>query len=492
MTELPQGWARSKGEQLFELIRGVTYNKSDVKYAPEAGFVGILRATNIQQGAADRLDLVFAPTANVSEKQMLREGDLLIATSSGSKSVVGKVAEIGTGLEAYSFGAFCSVARPYNSDFSKWVSYFSKARAYRNYVETVALGTNINNFRSSDIAKVEIPLPPIREQRRIVRMLDTLTARTTTAHTHLTAIEKLVERYKLSLLRTAFSGKLTTNFREANDLEPVSELLLRTPQPQQGRGGRQPTTDVTEGRGGISVNVPDVELPEAWEWVSLLRIARQETGHTPSRSRDDWWGGDVCWMSIPDANIHHGKVIQDTIQKTNDEGLANSSARLLPAGTVVLSRTASVGYICILGREMATSQDFATWTCSEALEPEYLMYALLSEGEDIKKFGEGSTHTTIYFPEIRAFNIKLAPLEEQREIVRRIKTAFAKIDRLAAEAAKALKLVGHLDQRILAKAFAGELVPQDPSDEPAETLIARIQEARDAAPKAKRKRRTSA
>ncbi len=211
-----------------------------------------------------------------------------------------------------------------------------------------------------------------------------------------------------------------------------------------------------------------------------------------SRSRDDWWGGDVCWIGIPDANIHHGGEINDSIQKTNDEGLANSSARLLPKGTVILSRTASVGYICILGREMATSQDFATWTCSAALEPEYLMYALLSEGEDIKKFGEGSTHTTIYFPEIRAFHVKLAPLEEQREIVRRVKTAFAKIDRLATEAEKALKLVGHLDQRILAKAFAGELVPQDPTDEPAATLLARIRTERGAAPKGKRGRKQSA
>lgn len=359
-----------------------------------------------------------------------------------------------------------------------------------NEISQAQDGTLYPAVRDEDVLAGPIPLPPLPEQRRIVRKLDTLAARSTTARTHLTAIKKLVERYKLSLLRAAFAGKLTTDFREATDLEPVSDLLLRTPQPQQGRGGRQPTTEVTEGLGGISVNVPDVALPETWDWVSLLRIARQETGHTPSRSRDDWWGGDVCWMSIPDANIHHGKVIHDTIQKTNEEGLANSSARLLPAGTVVLSRTASVGYICILGREMATSQDFATWTCSEALEPKYLMYALLSEGEGIKKFGEGSTHTTIYFPEIRAFHIKLAPIEEQREIVRRIETAFAKIDRLAAEAAKALKLVGHLDQRILAKAFAGELVPQDPKDEPATALLARIREACAAAPKANKRRKS--
>lgn len=489
MTGLPQGWAVAKVEQLFELVRGVTYDKTEVVAHAQPGFVGVLRATNIQNGEADRSDLVYAPAHCVSEKQMLQELDLLMATSSGSRSVVGKLAEIGKGFEGHSFGAFCSVARPLIPEFSKWVSYFSKSRAYRDYVEAVALGTNINNFRSRDIDRLEIPLPPLPEQRRIVRRLETLSARSTTAHTQLTAIEKLGPRYKLAVLRSAFAGELSAKFRTERTLEPVSTLLKRIPLPQQGRGGRQPTTEVIEGRGGISVNVPNVDLPEGWNWVSLLRVARQETGHTPSRSRPDWWDGDVCWMSIPDANLNHGRVIFDTIQKTNEDGLANSSARLLPAGTVVLSRTASVGYICILGKDMATSQDFATWTCTDALLPEYLMYALLSEGEDIKKFGEGSTHTTIYFPEIRAFHIKLAPIEEQHEIVRRIKAAFAKIDRLASEADKALKLLGHLDQRILAKAFAGDLVPQDPTDEPAETLLARIRETKAAAPKSRRGRK---
>jgi type I restriction enzyme S subunit len=162
------------------------------------------------------------------------------------------------------------------------------------------------------------------------------------------------------------------------------------------------------------------------------------------------------------------------------EGLANSSARILPAGTVCLSRTASVGYVTLMGVPMATSQDFATWTCTAALHPKYLMYALMAEGDDIKNFGEGSTHTTIYFPEIRAFNIALAPFEEQQEIVRRIENALTKLDRLGAETRSAAALLDRLDQAILAKAFRGELVPQDPNDEPASVLLDRIRAGRSA------------
>jgi type I restriction enzyme S subunit len=69
---------------------------------------------------------------------------------------------------------------------------------------------------------------------------------------------------------------------------------------------------------------------------------------------------------------------------------------------------------------MATSQDFVTWSCSAKLDPDFLMQALLAEGDGIRRFGEGSTHTTIYFPEVKAFHVALPPLPEQRRIVGKI------------------------------------------------------------------------
>jgi type I restriction enzyme S subunit len=180
------------------------------------------------------------------------------------------------------------------------------------------------------------------------------------------------------------------------------------------------------------------------------------------------------------------------LQTISEEGLANSSARLLPAGTVCLSRTASVGYVTIMGRSMATSQDFATWTCTKALLPEYLMYALLAEGEDIRNFGRGSTHTTIYFPEIRALNIALPPLREQQVVVDRIRASLTRTDRIDVETSRSQALLDRLEAAILAKAFRGELVPQDPNDEPASVLLERIRSQRAAAAKPKQSRRARA
>ncbi|MEE4013849.1 restriction endonuclease subunit S [Roseibium sp. FZY0029] len=350
-------------------------------------------------------------------------------------------------------------------------------------------GTTHTTIYLPEIRALHICLPPVPEQKRIVAKLDALSARSARARKDLARIDTLVTRYKQAVLRSAYQGKLTANWRDkVGTHEDAAALVDRTPEPKQPRGGRVATDSIVQGKAALAVNKPNVSPPVGWAWVPLNRVARQETGHTPSRSHPEWWGGDIPWIGIKDAGLHHGKTINDTLQKTNEDGLANSSARLLPAGTVCLSRTASVGYVTLMGRPMATSQDFVTWTCTEALVPKFLMYALMAEGDDIRVFGKGTTHTTIYFPEVRAFHLCLAPLEEQKEIVRRIESAFQKIDRLAAEAKRALELTDKLDEAILAKAFRGELVPQDPNDEPASVLLERIKAERVAAPKAKRGR----
>jgi type I restriction enzyme S subunit len=111
-----------------------------------------------------------------------------------------------------------------------------------------------------------------------------------------------------------------------------------------------------------------------------------------------------------------GRYITETVDKTTQAGIDNSSARLLPAGTVAFCRTASVGDVVILGRDMATSQDFANWVCGPAILPEYLYEALRSSGSEFDREKQGSTHKTIYMPVLERFRVLLPPLAEQRRI----------------------------------------------------------------------------
>ena len=142
-------------------------------------------------------------------------------------------------------------------------------------------------------------------------------------------------------------------------------------------GGREATTGVIPGLYALSVGMPPRQAPSGWAWTPLSAVARLESGHTPSRRHPEYWGGDVPWIGIRDATANHGRTIEDTQQHTTRLGIENSSARILPANTVCLSRTASVGYVVVMGRPMATSQDFVNWVCTDAIDYRFLKYILL-------------------------------------------------------------------------------------------------------------------
>lgn len=190
-------------------------------------------------------------------------------------------------------------------------------------------------------------------------------------------------------------------------------------------GGRDATTRHIPPKHALAVGMPSDAPPRGWRWSLLTDLARLESGHTPSRRHPEYWGGDTPWLSIPDAREHDGGTINDTEEHTNALGIANSSARLLPKNTVCLSRTASVGYVVVMGRPMATSQDFVNWVCGDALDHDFLKYLFVAEDEDLLRFASGSVHQTIYFPEVKAFHICHPPVGEQRRIVALLDEALA-------------------------------------------------------------------
>jgi type I restriction enzyme S subunit len=190
------------------------------------------------------------------------------------------------------------------------------------------------------------------------------------------------------------------------------------------------------------------------QWRPLTSLARLESGHTPSRRRPEWWGGDVPWLALPDIRKLHGLIAHDTIECTNELGLANSSARLLPTGTVCVSRTASIGFVTMLGRPMATSQDFCNWVCdSEKLDAEFLMFAFMASQDYLRELGSGAVHKTIYMPAIESFRLWTPPLSEQRRIASQLRNQLREARQLRTKLVERQALIERLPQRILAEAF---------------------------------------
>ncbi|WP_404959600.1 restriction endonuclease subunit S [Streptomyces sp. 147326] len=167
-------------------------------------------------------------------------------------------------------------------------------------------------------------------------------------------------------------------------------------------------------------NVAPWLVHSRWPTAPIRLVARLGSGHTPSRSVPEYWENcTVPWITLADVwQLRTGNVsvISETKEKVSSLGLAHSAAVEHPAGTVILSRTASVGFSAIMGTSMATSQDFATWICGPRLDPRFLLHALRGMSPDLKRVATGSTHKTIYMPDIEQLRVPLPPLDEQRRI----------------------------------------------------------------------------
>ena len=157
-------------------------------------------------------------------------------------------------------------------------------------------------------------------------------------------------------------------------------------------------------------------IPEEWEDALLDRIANRGSGHTPNKKHPEYWDGDIKWISLADSPTLDRVFIDDTFAKVTPEGIANSSAVLHPAGTVVLSRDAGVGKSAIMRTEMAVSQHFMAWRCGPELDNRYLYYWLQAAKPEFERIANGSTIKTIGLQYFKDLKIPKPPYPEQRAI----------------------------------------------------------------------------
>jgi type I restriction enzyme S subunit len=329
-----------------------------------------------------------------------------------------------------------------------------------SFLEAIGSGTTVKGIRLETLRQLPIPLAPLDEQREIVAEIEKQFSRLDEAVANLQRVKANLKRYKASVLKAAVEGRLVETEasiaqREGRSYESAQELIEKTQSPPRPNRFNSRTGDVILGHGALAVGIPPTSVPEGWQWVNLVEIAKMETGHTPSRGHPEWWGGDVPWIGIADARDHHERSILKTIQYTNSDGLANSAARLLPAGTVCVSRTASVGYVVVMGKPMATSQDFVNWIPTSAVISDWLRVIFTADRDALIRFGKGTVHKTIYFPEWLSASIALPPLTEQARIVAEVDRHLSIISEVESEVDANLRRTQALRQATLSNKFSG-------------------------------------
>jgi len=455
---IPAGWIIvDLNEVLLSIVGGGTPSKANASFYD--GDIPWMTVKDLNVGLVeDTIDHISQQGVENSSTNVIPAGTPIVATRmSLGKVVTSKVdSAINQDLKALFFAN--------GIDQSYFVYWY---RSIAREIERLGAGTTVKGIRLENLRELQFPLAPQNEQIRIANKLDSLLAKVQETQTRLEKIPGILKRFRQSVLAAATSGELTKNikFESPNDTKAFSP---------------------------ITIGEENQSAPTKWKWRKLIDIAALESGHTPRKSKPEYWeNGDIFWISLQDIRAAHGTTIQDTKFKTNKKGIENSSARLLPKGTVCFSRDISVGFTTIMGSEMATTQHFANWICGSELLNVYLMYALMSAKDHLISSGQGTTVKTIYMPALKNFKILVPPMEEQMEIVRRVESLFALADKVEQQYQAAKQRTDRLTQSLLAKAFRGELVPQNPSDEPASELLKRIQEERDALEKVKPKKKRS-
>lgn len=357
-------------------------------------------------------------------RRMACAGDTVISTVRTYLRAVATVPEV---EEPLVFSTGFAVLHPHNSVHNRWLSYYLQSDTFIDRIVSHSQGVSYPAISAAKMISLDLRLPPFKDQVAIADYLDRETAQ----------IDALIDK----------QHRLVDALRERR----VALTLQMV------------TKGLTSGRSMKSSGLVWAgDVPDHWGVGNIRRFAVMKTGHTPSRSNPAYWVDcEIPWFTLADVwQIRDGKatyVSSETETKISALDLANSAAELLPAGTVMLSRTASVGFAGIMPVPMATSQDYWNWVCGPELLPTYLLAIFRAMAPEFKRLTMGSTHKTIYQPVAAAISVLVPPAKEQREIVDYIDERTAKIDLLTAKAERFIELTKERRTALITAAVSGQI-----------------------------------
>ena len=505
MSELPNNWAKTTLANIATIEMGQAPDSSS--YNTEGNGLPFF------QGKAE-FQVIFPKIQKWCSEptKIVERGDILLSIRApvGPTNIASEISCIGRGLAGI---------RAENGVNQAFLHYYFKN--IESWLSGQGTGSTFTAISGQFVRNISCPVAPIAEQTRIVAKLEELLSDLDAGVAELKAAQKKLAQYRQSLLKAAVEGALTAEWREKQkavhpDSEPIepieglssahgstssprtdesetgAQLLQRILAERRARWeakqfakfaeqGKAPPKDwqnkYPEPVQSDTSGLPD--LPQGWVWSSLGECFQVAVGATPSRKEVGYWNGAIPWVSSGEVRFN---CIKDTKEKITDAGLSNSSTQINPVGSVLLGMIGegkTRGQVAILDIPAANNQNCAAiWVNESDVPPEFVYCWLWSQYEQTRRGSSGNNQPALNKSIVERISMPLPPLAEMQEIVRVVDATMEQIALQEEAVAQSLKQSAAQRQNILRAAFAGQLVPQDPNDEPASVLLERIRAER--------------
>ena len=440
MNELPKGWLRTEISNVATVVAGGTPKASDNSNFAEPG-EGVAWLTpadlskynkkTISRGARD----LSLKGLKSSSAKLMPKGTILFSSRAPIGYCVIAEKEIATNQ------GFKNFVLPEGVD-SSYVYYYLKS--IKHVAEGMGTGTTFKELSGAVAKTLPFLLAPKNEQIRIANKLDLILARVNKAQVHLDKIPKILKRFRQSVLEAATSGELTKEWREES---------------------------------GVSLS--------EWEETVFSELSREITVGFVGKMSDKYQSEGVKFLRS--QNVRAFRFDAKNLLYISTEFHEKIYKSRLEAGDLAVVRSGAPGTTCVIPVDLgdANCSDLVIVRPNEKLISEfgciYMNSSVAQKNVKDNQVGVAQQHFNV--GSMKLMPISLPTKAEQSEIVRRVQSLFALAEAVEKNYKDSNVKVNRLTQSILAKAFRGELVPQEPNDEPAEKLLSRIQSELEKKPK---------
>ncbi len=449
--------------------------------------IPVFKIQNIKENKFIDKNINFISPSKAEElsRHSFQKGDLIITKLGNPLGLCCKVPD------KYPYGVIVAdLIRFRPSDkrvFVKYLIYAINSVVVQNQFKAITKGTTRPRVNLTIVRVINIPLPPLPEQRAIVSKIEQLFSDLDNGIANLRLAQEQLKVYRQAVLKKAFEGELTRKWREQQtDLSDALDLLeqIRKEREEASKASGKKVKPVKPLTEDEIAELPG--LPEGWGWVKVGEVLEVFVGSTPSRKEQKYWGGDIPWVSSGEVAFCKINSTKEFITKL---GLENSSTQIHPAGTVMLGMIGegkTRGQVAILNISACHNQNTAAIRTSSHYLSEFVYHFFEMNYIETRRIGSGNNQQALNKNIIENISIPLCSLPEQHAIVEEIETRLSVCDKMAQDIDEALEKAEALRQSILKKAFEGKLLSERELAEvrmaedwePAEVLLERVRAER--------------